>query len=236
MLEDVVIEPMTESFILWRCLHRGPQSGETINQWPPDEAAAWEGHRDINLPLLSKIIRTYGTCAMLARDGHRIVGFLRFYPQVLFSMEGAGQLCLQQAHPAGPSEDLVSQRFPRLSEIEDKTLMVHCLMTGSPSQEENPYQRKGIGTRMARQLVSWAKENGWKRIEANAYRDIDILYAITGDAGTRFWEKLGFHMVRAEAEPGFKGELLDTLLGQARAQGLSAEDAVMRYTMQLELA
>ena len=38
MVEDVVVEPMTEEFILWRCLHGGPLSRDTIDQWPPDTA------------------------------------------------------------------------------------------------------------------------------------------------------------------------------------------------------
>ena len=33
MIEDVVVEPMTEGFILWRCLHSGPLSRSTIDQW-----------------------------------------------------------------------------------------------------------------------------------------------------------------------------------------------------------
>jgi len=34
MIKDVVIEPMTEDFIVWRCLHGGPFSCKTIDQWP----------------------------------------------------------------------------------------------------------------------------------------------------------------------------------------------------------
>jgi hypothetical protein len=33
MIEDIVVEPMTEEFILWRCLHGGPLSCKTIDLW-----------------------------------------------------------------------------------------------------------------------------------------------------------------------------------------------------------
>ena len=237
MLDNIVIEPMTEQFILWRCLHGGPLSKETIDEWPSGEAEAWETHRAINVPLLGKIIKTYRTCAMLARDGDSIVGFLRFYPKILFSIEEAGQLCLQQAFPAGPSERLVGERFPLLEEIQEKTLTVHCLMTGSPFQDKTPYQRKGIGTRMARELMRWAKENGWESIEARSFEDIPLFYERTGNAGRSFWEKLGFRVVKTDSEPAFQqeGEFVRRAKKQAAAQGLDPEIVKNRYTMRIDL-
>ena len=235
MLENVIIEPMTADFILWRCLHGGPLSRETIEEWPGNEAESWATHRALNVPLLEKLIETYGTCAMLARDGDQVVGFLRFYPKAIFSMEQAGQLCLQQGHPAGPSERLVEERFPLLEELDDKTLTVHCLMTGSPFQEENPYQRKGLGTWMARELIRWAGERGWEAIEATAYADVGIIYEITGQAGVRFWERLGFRRVRTE-EAGFRGEFAETVRAQAAERDIDPDDALKKHTMRLNLS
>jgi GNAT superfamily N-acetyltransferase len=237
MLENIVIEPMSENFILWRCLHRGPLSKETIDELPKEKREDWETHRATNVPLLAKIIKTYGTCAMLARDGGQIVGFLRFYPKLLYSMEDAGELCLQQAFPARPSRCLVEKGFPPLGEIKDKTLKVHCMMTARARafREENPYQRKGIGTKMVRELMGWAKEKGWQSIEATAYEDLDILYAKTGDAGKRFWEKLGFQLVKTETESGFKGDFLQTMREQAEALNLPPERVQNKYTMKIQL-
>jgi hypothetical protein len=77
MYKNIVVESMTESFILWRCLNGGPLSKNTINKFPK-KRDEWKVHRLINKPLLTKIIETYGTCAILARDGNQVVGFLRF--------------------------------------------------------------------------------------------------------------------------------------------------------------
>lgn len=235
MTDDVVIEPMTEGFIVWRCLHRGPLSKETI-ETPPAEGPDWEQRRAVNVPLLEKLIKTYGTCAMLARDGDEVVGSLRFYPKWLFSMANAG-LCMQQEFPAGPSDRLIEARFPPLDEIEDKTLTVHCLMTGSPFQKENPYQRKGIGTQLARALVDWATANGWEAIEATAYEALNIFYENTGQAGKRFWERLGFKLLRTEVEPALddESEFVRRARDEAVARGLDVAKIKNRYVMRLEL-
>ena len=112
MIEDVVVEPMTEEFILWRCLHSGPLSCNTIDQWPSNSQMSWENYRKRNVPLLVKLTRTYGTCAIIARDDDKIVGQLRFYPKAVWAIEGAGGLCLQQDYPAGPADDFSANNLP----------------------------------------------------------------------------------------------------------------------------
>lgn len=237
MIENVVIEPMTEEFILWRCLHSGPLSRDTIDHWPSDGKMPWERFRERNVPLLNKLTETYGACAIIARDGKEIVGQLRFYPRVVCNMEHSGWLCLQQDYPAGPAEDLVDSSFPALAQIADKTLVVHCLMTGSPQQKVNPYQRKGIGTRMVRTLIRWAKANGWEGIEADSFEDIPIIYEITGSAGHTFWEKLGFHMAGRHPHPHLQngGEFVQVLEEQAKLIGISPEKARDQLVMRLDL-
>ena len=240
MIEDVVVVPMTEEFIVWRCLHGGPLSRDTINQWPSASTMPWLRYRERNTPLLKKLTRTYGSCAIIAHDGDRIVGHLRFYPKCVCNMKGAGGPCLQQDPPAGPVEDFADSDFPDPAQIEDKTLVVHCLMTGSSLQKTNPYQRKGLGTRMAKALIEWAKANGWERIEADSFEDLPIIYEITGSAGHTFWEKLGFHLVDRHLHPELQdpsqfGELVTTLEEQAKSIGLPPEKARDRLVMRLDL-
>ncbi len=240
MIEDVVVEAMTEEFIVWRCLHGGPLSCKTIDVRPvPAEMSTmpWARYRERNVPLLRKLIRTYGTCAIVALDGDEVVGQLRFYPKALYAMEGAGYLCLQQDHPAGPADGFVDSDFPEPAAIEDKTLSVHCMMTGSSLTAENPYQRKGIGTRMARALIEWAGANGWEHIEAEAFEDLPLIWEITGCAGRTFWEKLGFHVAERHPHPHLEGEdeFVEKLEEQAKAAGIPVERAKDRIIMRLDL-
>ena len=237
MIEDVVVEPMTEKFILWRCLHSGPLSCHTIDQWPSDSQISWEHYRQRNIPLLLKLTRIYGACAIIARDDDRMVGQLRFYPKAVWGMEGAGGLCLQQDYPSGPADDFADKDFPARARIEDKTLAVHCLMTGSPQQKQTPYQRKGLGTRMVKTLIQWAKANGWDRIEANSFEDIPIIYEITGCAGHTFWEKLGFSMADRYPHPDLqeRNQFVITLEEQAKSLGIPPERAKDQIVMRLDL-
>jgi N-acetylglutamate synthase-like GNAT family acetyltransferase len=237
-LEDVVITPMDKSLLLWRCLHSGPLSPENIDAWPPNNVVPWEACRMRNLPLLDKLTNAYGACAMLARDGDRVVGTLRFYPKAISEMPEAGQMCLQQIYPAGPSAELVEKPFLPLHEIADKTLSVHCLMVGSPQQKDNTYQRKGLGSRLVRELIAWAQAQGWEAIEATAYEDVPIIYEITGQAGRRWWERLGFHLVKTDIEPEFlrENEFVQVMRQQAAALGLDTAMIQNKYIMRIELA
>lgn len=241
MAEKVVIEPMTEGFVLWRCLHNGPLSCTTIDQCSPVDKMPWDRYRKRNIPLLVKITRTYGACAILAREGTRIVGQLRFYPKAICDLRDAGQLCLQQEFPAGPTKNFSDSNFPSLALIEDKTIFIHCMMTGSPLQKENPYQRKGIGTRMVKALIEWAITNNWDRIEVDSFEDIPIIYEITGSAGHTFWEKLGFHLTDRYPHPELQDrsqwrEFISTLENQAKSMGIPPERATDRLVMRLNLA
>lgn len=237
MLDDIQIEPMTGDCILWRCLHSGPISCSDLDVLPSDNTLPWERYWRRNMPLLQALTRAYGACAILAREGGRIVGHLRFYPKAVWDMPGAGQLCLQQEFDSGPADDFSSKTFPPLAAIQDKTLLVHCLMTGSPQQTQNPYQRKGLGTKLARTLIDWATVHGWEAIEAKSFEDLPVVYEITGSAGRVFWEKLGFTLVERHPHPYLQQpcEFVTTLETQARAAGISPERAKDELVMRLEL-
>lgn len=218
---------MTEELLLWRCLHGGPLTCLTLEQWPAHSELPWARFRERNLSLLRQLTRVYGACAILARDGERIVGHLRFYPRAIWARPAAGGLCLQQDPPAGPEPSLADGDFPPLAQLTDRTLAVHCLMTGSPIQPENPYQRKGLGSRMVRCLIEWATARGWECIEARSFEDLPIIYEITGSAGVTFWEKLGFTVVERHPHPELQApsSFVRTLEAQAVAAGLPAERA-----------
>ena len=243
MLSDVVIEMMGSDFIVWRCLHGGPLTAETVDHPEPHPRVPWERLRPRNVALLEKLTAVYGSCAVVARDGEQIVGLLRFYPKAVFAQAdpsslGAG-LCMQQVPPNGPADDFADRDFPALEEIADKTLRVHCIMTGSPSKEENPYQRKGIGSRMVRALADWAGRRGWCGIEATTYADLPCLYAVTGQAGRTFWEKLGFRVIDQGIEAAFVEDgndgFVKAMMKEAAEKGMDPETAKTKYTMRMDL-
>ncbi len=233
----MVIKPMTKDFILWRCLHNGPLSQTTIDQMPATPDVPWPFFRARNIPLLEKLTRLYGACAVVAFSGRQIIGMVRFYPKVVWQMAGAGDLCLQQDHPAGPIEDFSGHDFPSRRDLKELTIKVHCMMTGSSGQQVNPYQRKGIGTRMIKVLIQWAKNNKWQHIEADSFEDLPLVYHITGDAGFTFWEKLGFHVDDRFPHPHLDGhdEFVMKLEGQARAAGINPDRARDQIVMRLDL-
>jgi GNAT superfamily N-acetyltransferase len=155
-------------------------------------------------------------------------------------MKGAGGLCLQQDSPAGPVENFYESDFPEFAEIEDKTLVIHCLMMGTPLRQENPYQRKGIGTRLVRSLIEWAKANGWEGIDVDSFEDLPIIYEGTGSAGHTFWEKLGFILVDRHVHPELQDrdafpEFITMLEEEAKAIGIPPETARDRLLMRLDL-
>jgi len=237
MIKDVVIVPMSRDFVVWRCLHGGPLSREDLEACPSDLSVDWPTRRAKNVPLLEKLIDTYGTCAMLARDGDVIVGLVRFYPKWLFEWTGAG-LCMQQCYPAGPNAELVDVPFPPLAELADKALSVHCMTTGSPLQASNPYQRKGLASQMVEVLIDWAGEHGWIGIAATACEEAEILYANSGAASMAFWEKLGFRLVETGVEPALRedNDFTRQLRAELAARGADPARAANRYLMRRELA
>ncbi len=233
----LTVESMGETFLVWRCLHQGSLNCGNIDSPLPNPQVDWAFVRARNIPLLEKLTKTYGSCAIIARDEDEVVGTLRFYPKALCSCDESGAgFCLQQRSPFGPAEDLGARDLPRIEELEDKTLFVHCLMVAAPGDDPARYRRRGLASRMVRELVRWAVAAGWQAIEATAYEELPTLYAISGVAGRRFWEPLGFRVVRQDHEPGITGEILDTLQKEASSAGLSPRDVTNRYQMRMDLA
>jgi hypothetical protein len=66
------------------------------------------------------------------------------------------------------------------------------------------------------------------------------LYAVTGQAGRAFWEKLGFRVAESTIEPAFAESahegLVGILLKEAADRGIDADTAKTKYTMRLDLA
>lgn len=239
MHNTVSIALMISDFILWRCLHGGTLNSNTIMKWDADSSMSWIELYNRNMPLLTKLTATYGACAIIARHGEEVVGHLRFYPKIIQQICASNELnfCLQQKSPDGPADDFAEKEFPPFEELTEKTLIVHCIMAGSPTQQEKPYQRKGVGTRMVQFLVDWARAYGWKAIEAKTHEDIPLLYAVSGCAGKTFWEKLNFHVTKVATEAFFLGDtdFNRAVRDSAKEAGINPALVTNTYTMRIEL-
>lgn len=235
MKDDIVIKPMDKGSILWRCLHHGGLTAGGIDSGFP-EGFDGNRYRAINVPVLEKIIDTYDSCAILAWAGEKVIGSLRFYPKWMLTKDQQG-LCMHQDYPYGPGKPLLTMDFPALTELTDKTLRIHCMMAGPALKKDNPYRRRGLGTRMVEVLVDWARDKGWEALEATAYESLDIVYDTFGQAGREFWEKLYFRLIRTEIEPFLTGdnEIVRQMKQQAMAKGIDPEKIKNRHIMRREL-
>jgi GNAT superfamily N-acetyltransferase len=128
--------------------------------------------REIRRRFFSEVRDKYGNCVLFAWDDGKIVGFLIFLPKPVAKKMGLK-----------PMPDSDRQRA-------SKTLVYACM------QVVPEYQGKGLGTKLVRFLVDWAKSNGWSRIEVNR------VARGTDDEDWRWswalpkWERRGFRIAK----------------------------------------
>lgn len=257
----VEIRPMDEGYLHLVCLHEGPVDTTTVEA-PADRAAGshpphpWSDEtlravadryraQGVYHPrpadFMVEMIRRYGTCAMLAWEGRQVVGHLRFYP-------------LEIARLFVPPQDDLGPRVLSWAcdpGEEEGTLWVQCVMTSRPYIGPEPDTvtgrrwpamgeagaRRGVGQKLVRGLIDWARERGWVRVVKVAHADVDCLYGQLGGGGRAFWEKAGFRVARSypfvpEAwAPAFR-ELAER---QGRAKGMTPEQVWTWYRMRYDL-
>ena len=64
--------------------------------------------------------------------------------------------------------------------------------------------RRGLGQKLVRGLISWAREHQWRQIVKVAHCDLDWFYGIQGGGGKGFWEKAGFSVAESFYEKPFE--------------------------------
>jgi GNAT superfamily N-acetyltransferase len=224
MMDSLILKPMDGSFLIWRCLHDGPITRENLNA-PRDES--FLPYQESAVRLLRQLTNRYGSAAILAWEGDKVVGLLRFVPKVVSQMEGGGGFCLLMPFPAGSIEDFPHRVFPSKKTIEDRTLVVTCM------QLLADLQRQGVGRDLVERLKSWAREEGWEAIEATAYQDLPLVFEISGNAGRSWWEDLGFHVRESMEEEAMKGysDFVHTLEIQARERAMDPKEVTQKFIM-----
>jgi GNAT superfamily N-acetyltransferase len=250
----IEIKPMDEGYILIDCLHGGPVDSASRpkrvgKEWqdapdlPPHpwsdetitEIAAtyrrisegWAG--DPAREFMRGMIRRYESCALLAWEAANVVGFLRFYPLDIAHLvvRGGGE----RNHPIAAAS--------KLFDPDPAALWVQCVMTCKPYETpelaKTAGARKGIGLKLVRALVGWARQHRWKRVVKAAHSDLDCFYGTCGGGGKAFWEKAGFHVVGTfRAEP-WGGYWTDIIRRQREEKGMTEDEVWTWYRMAYEL-
>jgi GNAT superfamily N-acetyltransferase len=262
----VEIKPMDESYILWDCLHDGPVdpgipvpgghdtwvyasdlpphpwSDETIAQLAKEYQRLSEGGEgDASVEFMREMIQRYGTCAMLAWENEKVVGFLRFYPLSI------AQLLVRAD---SRKQHLVQETGAMAFEADPEALFVQCVMTarpfwGSERMEDGKGHtapsmaeagaRKGLGLRLAAGLIPWAREHGWKRILKQAHPDLDYFYGQFGGGGKAFWTKAGFKVIGTLEHERYGYYLMDVIESQRKAKGMSKDEVWTWFLMAYEV-
>jgi len=210
----------------------------------------WITHGNFERPagreFMREMIQRYGTCALLAWEGQTVVGFTRFYPMKI------GRLAVE-GH-AGEFEPVLDCTLACSPEEDEGTLWVQCVMTCRPYAGSQPAimpthegrtrfpgaqeagARKGLGLALARAVIPWAREHGWKRIVKVAHCDLDFFYGIWGGGGKAFWEKAGFTSIGTVYRPyEMSEESLAVLRSQMAEKGMTEEEVWTFHRMAHDL-
>jgi len=222
MTTAIRVEMMSAAAPLWRCLHGGALTLDGLERFDREAALPLAKYRARNLPLLQNLAEVYGACAVVARRNGHYIGHLRFYPKAVLEAAKPGvALCLQQDFPYGPADDFGSRHFRPPAELEDKRLVIHCMMIVSDGGDGGSFRRRGLGTGMVRTLAAWAAASGWEAIEATAYEDLprfmrrrarrgnpsgsDWASASSGRSANRPWKRITTSSGPCARKPGRGG-------------------------------
>jgi hypothetical protein len=255
----IEIKPMDEDYIHVDCMHGGPVdpalsptrgaiwqdapdlpahpwSDETIVALSQEYKSISEGWRgDPAREFMREMIQRYGTCAMLAWEGGKVVGQLRFYPLSISQL-------LAKAAPDKQPCVAAALEF----EADPGALGVQCVMASRPYIGPEPDTssgrnwpsmaeagaRKGLGLRLVLALIAWAREHGWKRIVKRAHADLDCMYGQYGGGGKAFWEKAGFRVTGTKYQEWPHDDDWKALVeAQAQQKGMTNREAWTSYYM-----
>lgn len=141
-----------------------------------------------NAPIVAyfrKIMDAYGTGAITAWQGKKLIGFLPFMPINCGMPQMAFCVCAP-FHEQTPLKTIEEATPIPFDQLHPKIIKVQCASV-SPD-----LYRKGIGSEMAGYLVEWAKTRGWEKIQGFAFSNADFSDAYKWLPSIHFWERSGF--------------------------------------------
>lgn len=130
--------------------------------------------------LYESTIEKYGACGFIAWHKNKVIAYHTFFPKEVaerIKFYGYG------------------------SESPDTTLIHNCLTI-----IKGNYLRKGISSRLVKESINWAKNNGWKRFEVHlVLPDCKKGWQSNQKGCLSFWEQFGFRVYKEyEAEDNIK--------------------------------
>jgi len=187
------IHPMKKDFLLFRCLHSGALRPSTIDE----ECSLSKEQSDRNKKFLTRVIDSYGSCAMLAVDGESVVAHARFYPQVIYDRF---KFCCQDPNHA-ITQEIAEMKFPRLANQAERDLRITCYFV------LEDYRGQGLSHKLIAAVIEWGKNNGWKSVRCLATRNNYWLSSEMCTPMLRTYVKHGFKIIGTVAIPEVKGYL-----------------------------
>ena len=194
------IVPMTNDFILYRCIHVGPLGPENIDKLTAKDKQSTKDMFIRNKKFFSRLVKTYGSCAMLAMENDFVIAHTRFYPQVISELTGKNDMCCQQQEYAS-TQEMIEMDLPCIEELTDRSLRIHCWHV------HKDYRNKGLSHVLLDAIIDWAKAHGWKTILASAGVNDPWVASLSCAPMLRTYQKHDFQIVSTVNSP----ELLDYL-------------------------
>jgi len=190
------IRAMGEDFIVWRKMFTPPLTAGNMETADPEYLA--EGRADGRFEVLKEYfrrqIRIIGSCAVLAWDGDGVIGKMRFTTREMWDavLQAGGCICVDNERTAPALRTFTAEQLDRLLASESRTLYISCFNVG---HSDARYQGQGIATAMIEFLKHWARERGWRRLEAWSVPDVVPEAALGGQILRRSaWERRGFRV------------------------------------------
>jgi GNAT superfamily N-acetyltransferase len=131
----IEVKEMTDEYVFDRCPLKRPLNPMNLSE---DTYPGYgERAKGVRRRFFQEVKNKYGNCVLFAWNDDEIIGFLIFLPKTVARKIGL---------KTSPNDNLLHQ-----------TLNYVCM------QLVSNYRKKGLGTKMVKSLITWAKNNGWKR-------------------------------------------------------------------------
>jgi len=220
------IVPMDKTFVLYRCLHAGLLSLSNIEQKSTNVPGLPREQIRRNERFFKRLIDAYGSCAMLAVEDKNVVGYARFYPEMIYELAGRKHICCQdQQLPITP--DITDLEMPQISGLADPALRINCWFI------HKDYRNQGLSHRLLQSIIEWAHEHGWAVIRAMAAVNDFWIASQACALMLRTYQRYGFHIVSTNPAPKLEDYLIQIQQGKG---GASAQREFEKHCLGKDLS